>query len=146
MGIISGCRAVLHTLGTVNQKVAWLSKGKLSKREVLKYALSDDVVLRQKSWGVLNQHPSLIIDLLGRNEAGHPCFSSEVERLFRRPDALPPTFAKVFNGLMFDPFQKEDIDRAVRILKFHPMREQGDILSELGALNRGLFGAIHRFL
>jgi hypothetical protein len=146
MGLVSGCRAVLHRLGTVDQKVAWLSKAKLTKRELLKYALSDDVVLRQKSWEVLNQHPSLIMDIAGRDENGSRCFSSDVERLFRRPDALPLTIAKVFAGLMFDPFKKEDIDRAVRILKFHQVREQGEIMSELGLLNRELFGAIRRFL
>jgi len=141
MGIISGCRAVLHRLGTADQKVAWLSKGKLTKREVLKYALSDDVVLRQKSWEVLNQHPSLIIKLVG-----HDGFSGDVERLFRRPDAMPATIAKVFSGLIFEPFKKEDLGRAVRVLKFHPFTEQGEIMSELGLLNRELFGAIRRFL
>jgi len=146
MGIISGCRAVLHRLGTADQKVAWLSKGKLSKREVLKCALSENPVLRQKSWEVLNQNPSLIIKLVACDESGNRCFSGDVERLFRRPDALPATIAKVFAGLMFDPFKKEDIDRAVRVLKFHPVTVQGEIMSELGLLKHELFGALRRFL
>jgi len=137
MGIIS----VIHRLGTVSQKVNWLKHGKLTNKEVLKYALSENRELRRMTWEALNRDPSLIIKMAGREG-----FSSDVERLFRRPDALPPTIAKVFAGLMFDPFQKEDVDRAVRILKFHPVTEQGEIMSELGLLNRGLFGALRRFL
>lgn len=127
-------------------KAAWLRQGKLLKREVLNCALSNNRELRKMSWEVLNQDPSLIVKLVGRDDLGRPCFSSEVERLFRRPDAKPATIAKVFTGLILEPFKKDDLDRAVRILKFHQVRVQGDILFELGVLNRALFKEIRRVL
>ncbi|MDD5382995.1 MAG: hypothetical protein PHH60_05005 [Candidatus Margulisbacteria bacterium] len=146
MGIIEGCKTVLHYFGTDKMKVAWLKQGKLAKREVLTCALSKNLELRKMSWEVLNQHPSLIVDLVGRDDLGRRCFSSDIERLFRRPDAKPATIAKVLAGLILEPFKKGDLDRAVRILKFHQVRGQGDILSELGMLNQALFEAIRRAL
>jgi hypothetical protein len=83
---------------------------------------------------------------VGRDEAGCLGLNSDIERLFRRPDAKPATIAKVFNGLILEPFKKDYLDRAVRIIKFHNVRTQGDILSELGTLNRVLFAGIRRVL
>lgn len=146
MSIVSRCSAALRSLGSQDMIINWLVLGKLTRREVLRYANHHDRVLRFRVWMELNRNPELLISLGRSGEAADKLFNRDVESLLTRPDARPTTIARVILGCLPRKVSAAHLAQARRVILSHRVPVQGDILSEIGGKDLALFRQIQDLL